>query len=428
MSVTGWGGVTLTVEIDFVASGSWFTLDSATSGILGTNTLGPGDSWTDVTAYVQSLQTFHGRSHDLDAFQAGTATVVLKNRDGRFSSENSSGPYYGTIFPARPIRIKATYNSITYPVWFGRIDSWEDSYPGTGVDVVTTLSCTDMFRDPGAFDGTEQTSQGDGEMSGARINRILGNINWTSGRSIDGGVIACQATTLSQNALTELKLTADSDGGAFYAEADGTLVFADRNAKYTVPRMVASQATFGDSGSELHYSDIRATYDDELVANEINMARVGGTNQQVTDGTSIALYGGGAARSISRTDLICQSDAEAQALAYYILGIRKDAEYRFTQMQIKPQSSPSTLYPQVLGRLVLDRVTIKRRPLSAYTISKDCFIEGVSHVVTPDMWTTTFNVGSASAFGSPFVSGGASLVFVLDSAARGVLDTNVLPY
>ena len=76
MSVAFDSNVTLTVEIAF---------DS--------NPLDDSQSFTDVTAYLRRFSINRGRATNLSEFNPSTATVVLDNRDNRFSP-NQTDYYY----------------------------------------------------------------------------------------------------------------------------------------------------------------------------------------------------------------------------------------------------------------------------------------------------------------------------------------------
>src|SRR5215213_3092239 len=82
-------------------------------------------TWTDVTAYVKSIpQIRRGRQNALTGIEAGTAVVVLDNRTRRFDPTYASGAYYPNVLPGRKIRISAVYNSTTYYLFTGFIDTW----------------------------------------------------------------------------------------------------------------------------------------------------------------------------------------------------------------------------------------------------------------------------------------------------------------
>jgi len=76
-----------------------------------------------------------------------------------------------------------------------------------------------------SYESPALSSQGAGESAGDRINRILTNAGFNGTRYVDDGESAMQATTLEGNALSELQLTADSEGGAVYWGADGAVYF-----------------------------------------------------------------------------------------------------------------------------------------------------------------------------------------------------------
>lgn len=84
--------------------------------------------WTDITPWVRKVDTQRGKQHERDVVQAGTATFLLDNRDGRFSPWNTSSPYSPNVLPMRPIRITATWAGVTYAVWFGYVEGWPQKW------------------------------------------------------------------------------------------------------------------------------------------------------------------------------------------------------------------------------------------------------------------------------------------------------------
>jgi hypothetical protein len=115
---------TILVEAAFTVGGAFGTaliLDSATVGILDTNTLS-AEVWTDITAYALSFNTGRGASRadgPVLRFEAGHATVTLDNSDRRFDPTNLSGPYVAggrtQVEPMRKVRISAVYDGTALP-------------------------------------------------------------------------------------------------------------------------------------------------------------------------------------------------------------------------------------------------------------------------------------------------------------------------
>lgn len=400
MSISLYGGtVTLTVEAALSVSSSGYGVWDV--GVWDSATWGPDVIWTDISAYVRSVSTNRRFSRDLQAWEAGTAQIVLNNRDGRFSPSNLSGPYVSAgitqVRPWRPVRITATYNSTTYPLYRGYALAWEESYAGaTAVtlgDVITTVPCTDELGSLARFDGLEQTPVGASETSGTRLHRVLDNAGHAGERAIDDGRITVQATTLSSNCVTELKLTSDSEGGAVWVEADGTVTAADQYSLIESSRSRNSQVTYGDGGgSEIPYADIQLQYNGDLLANIASFARTGGTAQTTTDEDSRALYGD---RRYTRTDLVCETDDQVEGLTQLWIARYSTPEQRVVSVQLKPRRSASTMFPDVLGRRVRDLVTVNRQPPGGYTISQQCHVAGISHTITPADWTTDIDLWSA---------------------------------
>lgn len=103
-------------------------------------------TWTDVSSDVLEWSVTRGRSTELDAYQTGSATVKLANRTRKYDPLYSSGTYFGKLLPRKQIRIRATWNSVTYEVFRGFIASWPQDYTeAQGMATSTTLSCFDAF-------------------------------------------------------------------------------------------------------------------------------------------------------------------------------------------------------------------------------------------------------------------------------------------
>jgi hypothetical protein len=400
VSVTGWDGVTLTLEIALSAATSTYALWD--TGIWDTSTWGPDVVWTDASSYVRSIRTDRAFSRGVMTWQSGSATVVLDDLDGRFNPANLAGPYVSggvtQVRPMRPIRITAAYAGISYPVYRGYVTDWDESWSGGAVgkgDAYTTLTCADEFAILAGVDGLAVTPVGAGETTGARVHRWLDAAGNVGERDVDVGVVTVQATDLSADTLAGLEDTVTAEGGALYVTADGAIVFDGQTALIDNARSVTSQATFADDGTGLPYAAADVAYNSDLVINFVSFAPEGGTAQNVADATSRALYG---TRRKTETALICETDAQALTLAQWTVQQYKDPELRFTRIGIKPRKSPAALWPQALGRLVRDQITVKRNPPGAFAITQACHIAGVAHDITPDDWTTTWPLWSATQY------------------------------
>jgi hypothetical protein len=399
MPLSWFGGLlTITVEAAFsAATGSYGAWDSAR---WDTATWGPDIVWQDVSAYARSIRIDRAFSTEVRKWGDGTASVVLSNRDARFSADNMAGPYVTAgvtgIRPWRPIRISATYLGLTYYLFTGYILDYLDTWIEGHTDAFVTLPCVDEWTALSGFDGLEQSPTGAGELSGSRIHRILDAAGHTGARNVAAGRVSMQATTLAANTAAELDLVVDSEGGGLFVDGDGTVCFEDQYALMEQPRSNTIQAVFGDgTGPELGCANITPVNGGQTIKNIVSYARVGGTAQTKDDPTSRALYRD---KRLTRTDLICETDAQALALATFDLEVYKAPKKRFSAIRVKPRGNPTALFPQVLGRRMRDLVRTVARPLGSPTIIRDAFIAGVHHDISGDDWITDFDLWDATVF------------------------------
>jgi hypothetical protein len=405
----------LSVEIGFTSAapgGPWMTFDHATNGKFDTGKFADDGAFVDVTSFVRSGSITRGVSRFdgiLARSEAGRAAVTLDNRDARFDPTITTGPYGTQVKPMREWRIRANGHAL----WRGYADSWDNAYPLSAKNAETVLQGTDASKVLANFDAPAVAAVGAGELTGARINRILDSAGWpATRRSIAAGQTTVQATQLAQPARTELLLTADTELGELYVDGAGNVVFRGRHALLTEARSTTSQATFGVGG--LPIQDVDVSYDDTQIRNLVRISRAGGVEQPATDATSVATY---LTHTFERSDLIHQTDAESLLYAQHVLAMLKDAELRFDTLTINPMADPTNLYPQVLGRELGDRITIRIQPVGRATVlERDCIIRGITHTWTPSSWVTTFALQDASRLA----------FFTFDSASLGRFDTNRL--
>lgn len=214
--------------------------------------------WTDISAYVwlddnpggAAISITRGRQFELDKIQAGTLTLVLDNRDRRFDPDNVASPYASQVIPTKRINVRATFNSITYDLFTGYVESWVpiDGDPG-GVSVnVVRLTAVDLLK---TLNYTTVTQLENSSNSAAQvISDILNTAGWPAADRITGAT-ATSTQIPAQTwgpapALTSIQTIATADGGSFFLEDDGRTAYHDR---YWAVRNSTAQALFGDRSS-----------------------------------------------------------------------------------------------------------------------------------------------------------------------------------
>ena len=186
-----------TVKVEY-GKGILFELGSPTNGVLGTNLLGIGETFVDVSDRVVSLTVRRGRPDVLDPVRAGRANIVLQNRDGLLDPLNTSSPLYPGVEPARTIKVYGD----GIQVFEGTVDDLALGYNPSGVAVVT-IQAVDGLEN---FSLAEFPTAGTAfpqQDSGARVSAVLG-VNsswWSGGTAISSGDSTLAAGTATGNVL-----------------------------------------------------------------------------------------------------------------------------------------------------------------------------------------------------------------------------------
>ncbi len=173
-------------------------------------------------------------------------------------------------------------------------------------------------------------------------------------------------------------------------------------ANGTTPRLDNWSAT---SGTELPYSDIEISYDTTRIRNDVTVTyNENGDTARASDGTSIRDFG----RHQYALQVSMADAPTAQNYANWLVQLYKDPYVRVDSLTIKPRHSPDTLFPQVFGREIGDRITVKLTPPGGGSrITRDGFIRGIEHsaVAVAQDWTTTFTLQDATNIPTPFIVG-----------------------
>ena len=404
----------------------------------------PDPVWTDVTPYVDfspGLSVKTGRSKELDTFQAGTCGFTLDNGDRRFDPLHDGGPYYGQLLDRVPVRVTLEYQGTDYPLFRGFVEGWPQRYTPADQIAYVPIVASDAFTiladvsslsggftlddaDRGVLDEDRLSGPGGstgggvvGELSGERVDALLDVSGWPETlRDVALGSSTLQAQEIDEEMLAALQLVEVSEDGFFYVNAAGEVVFHGRHDRQTVPRMANVQATFSDQGP-LYYDDLMLLPSDwALVANDVRRTREGGVEQTVVDAASIGIRG---RRTNSRSGLVVETDAQAMDLAQAHLNRYSVPGTRIDGLVIDPLNDPGQLWPEVLGRQVLDRIQVDRTPQqTGDPIELQVLIQGIEHQWTDWAWRTRWYVTPAD---EP-----SSFYFTLDDLALGVLDDDLL--
>lgn len=112
-------------------------------------------AWTDITDHVQAISTKAGAQHELSQVEASTLELILDNRDGRFNTWNTAGPYGPPntttgLVAQMPVKVTGTIPAgcpgagNTYPVFYGFINSWKPTWKNP-MSPDIAIEATDML-------------------------------------------------------------------------------------------------------------------------------------------------------------------------------------------------------------------------------------------------------------------------------------------
>jgi len=367
-----WGFIALAsspfgIQSDVGASGVW---------VIMANNAG-----SSFTARVNAVYTTGATHHIAITWAAGSTIRIYI--DGVDRTETTS-TFTGSL--ASTSKWIAFLNAVNYPPYIS------GGYLGSTDEVAVwtrQLSATEVAAHYAAWQNAWS-----GDRSGARVGRVLDAGDWSAtDRNIDTGASTVLSATLGGSVLSYLQKIEQTEQGALFVDAAGRVRFIARDALLKDPYLTP-QATFGDSDPELEYADLSYVYDDQLIFNEVQVSRDGGITQVVGDATSQARY---LRRTQVFDDMLYTEDATARGFAQWFVNHYKDPLLRATGMRLEPTAgNEATHFPQVLGRDLMDRVTVRRRPQNlGPAIDQPALIEGITHEVTAMEWRTTWNLSPA---------------------------------
>jgi len=387
------------------------------TGILGTNLLGDSASViVDVSDQVDQLRTQRGRDVQSDQFQTGTMAMRLIDQNGDFNPQNVNSPYYGLLTPMRKVQISATYEPTTYLIFSGFITSYTTVTPkNVGELQYTTITCVDAFRLAQNAQISTVAAAPAGQLSGARINAILDQINWpASMRDVDAGLTTLQADPgTARTALAAMQTVETSEYGALYVDTAGFFTFQDRSV--TAGGSGAPAVLFNNTGVGIRYFNAVWLLNDAQVYNSAQITRTGGTTQSASNAASIDKY---FLHSYNQQNLLMETDAVALQYAQSYVASRAETTVRCDAITLDLYTADYDA--GIIAALDLDffdPVTITTTQSGNSTLSKTLQVFGVGMDISPNRWQVTFTTLE------PVIDG-----FVLDSSIYGLLDTGVLTY
>jgi hypothetical protein len=454
------------VEVFFDLSavgGDFLTLDDPIKGELD-DALYPlaGDIATDITSDVTYITVNRGRSRELDEINAGQVWIGLENYDGQYwplpvissvlttddpqplttdddellFDDNdellttgapgilfdedgnpllTDGAPFGSqnIVPGKRIRVSSEGTTI----FDGLIEDW--GYRQTSdMRVLAEITAVDGLGQLARKDFLSWTTTA-GQTAGERIVDVLdrSEVLYPANRDIGTGVATLQddAVSYGSNVLNYLQLVAKSDLGRLFVSRTGVLTYRDR--LNLVGADIAAEFTDDKESPDIDFFGIEIGYGTELLFNKVGVDREGGTLQTVNNAESQFNYG---IRALTITGLLMDSDAQSLDMATYLSNIYAEPRIRVESLSIVLDAISEVERVAVLRLDLGDTIGVTWRPPGTpQDVRQLSVVEGISHRLSRnEAHVVDLRLSLSTGIES----------FILDSAALGVLNVNVLAF
>jgi hypothetical protein len=393
-----------------------FVVGDPKYGILGTNTLGTGtlpEPIIDLTPNVYNIKIIRGRNIQRDTYEAGTAVIRVLDPLSYFNPQNTSSPYYGYLAPLRKIRVSATTATTQKYLFSGYITDYKYTYPVNQDTGYVDISASDAFRLFNLANITTVASATAGQTTGTRINKILDQVSFpASMRTISNGVNTCIADpATARTSLDAIKNAEFSEGmGAFYMNGAGTAIFKSRTE--VMNTLAKTPVAFNQSGG-IPYRNLIFAFDDKLIINTGNFARVGGSTITVTNQASVDKY---FPHGINQTNLVAETDALVANIGAEYVVTRATTTIRIDEMVVD-LLDPAVPTDTLIGLDYFDNLLITNIQPDGSTIVKNLQYQGVEWDITPNKMMATITTLEPIADG-----------FIVGSSYYGIIGTNTLSY
>lgn len=367
-------------------------------------TFGPG-GWIDRTCDVRMIDVNAGRSSYVDSFEASALSVVFANFAGVYSTYPPDSIWrqadgYATGVPIRAGSLVAGTVEWRFT---GATDAVVDSWPGT-TDAVATVTASDALAGFARHNGGPRTAVGAGELTGARVNRLADDCAYAGPRRVDAGTVALVATTLDGTSLDLMRQVGESEWGWLYVAGDGALIFRQRDAYVTDPRMNTAQYVVADTDAidGACYGEAELASDATTIINTAAVT-VQGAVQSYSSSASITHFG---PRTWTRTDLPIRDTVDGTNLAQTVVTYYSSDEQRIDAVTIDAANHADNWAP-AHGTRITDRLRFIRTFPGGYQLDAELLVQGRTDHVEPvgdgyglAVWTVRLQTARALAIAS----------------------------
>lgn len=373
----------------------------------------PTITWKDITCDVKGMDIRYGRERFTERFDVASLGLVLDNTTGEYAYAE---PHPFNFGPGRAVRVTATYKGTTYPMAAGIIDACNDSQTHDG-KAITTVHCVDPTTLL-SLKPTPEMSYAPA-LSGQRIRYLVDYSGYPLSNIANGVLQTKKITGSNRNLREECGVTADSEGGNFFAERNGELRYLDRNYKSTSDNYTKATATLlakPSSGQPppdafpsvpnaptICVSQFITDWNMSRVVNDLWLANAGSPSRHYEDETSQRENG---TKSYQRTDLLLVNSSDLDIRANDYMTGNTQPKMRLNSITYRPGlDGNSWAYTLAVSLLWLVRFWYAnaRGKWGWEIITR---VQSVEHRITATEWETTLALDEPVYYGdAPIVSG-----------------------
>jgi hypothetical protein len=408
----------IAVSFDFSSGatfGTGFVIGDAKNGVIGVSSFSASDvviPTVDLTPNVYQISITRGRNIQRDQYEAGQCTVRVLDPQSYFNPQNVSSPYYGYLIPLRKVRVSATTSTTQKYLFSGYVIEYKYTYPQNQETGYVDLICSDAFRLFNLANINTVTGAVASQTTGTRIGKILDQVSFPSSmRTVAVGANTCVADpATNRTSLEAIKNAEFSETGAFYIDGSGTAVFKSRAQVFA--SLAAAPTAFNQTGG-IPYKNLKFSFDDKLIINQANLARVGGSTITAFNQDSIDKY---FPHSVTQTDLVAETDAIVTNIAKEYVATRAQTTIRIDEMEIDLLDT-SVPTDTIIGLDYFSNLLITNNQPDGSQIVKNLQYQGINWEITANKMTAKITTLEPIADS-----------FVVGSSYYGIIGTNTLGY
>lgn len=338
---------------------------------------------TEITADVRRVTITRGRSKERETMSPGRAEIDILNFNGKYDPDNFSGPYYPNIRPNKAVRIIAVTDTGTVALFDGRLEGSTLNFAEGGLQPTVLWRAIDASKRLNRDRSTDGYGTA-GQKTGARVAAVLDGATppWpVTERYLAPGTKTVQFFAGDQGRYDYLVQVAESEPGAFFISADGRAIFRDANWAPT-----PAQPALGNAAGEFKFSSIEITDDESEIYNAVTVTANALTDELQEDTSSQAEFG----RSDLSVSSLLDTNSDMDSLAFTYLVAYSSPRRRVSSLKVDRVAADWYWF---LSKELMDRVTVRHRPIYGGTFQQNSAIQGITVAVNDSQnWELTWNL------------------------------------